>query len=157
MFSWCYPQIPPVFPSLAIHISHVFAFQASFWGINEPKGNQHGGNFATTCSIIAFLAAMRLNGIQTLTAGPQLINTFQEPLLTVSEAKPRDVTGPVRNSTLTGKFQGSQKINCNIWLYYYVLRLFLDRRHLVPILRLQRALTKHRDRSVTKECFKQLH
>lgn len=85
----------------------------------------------------------------TLTAGPQLINNFQD----CQRQNPRNVTQLVRNSTLTRKFQGSQKTNCDIWLYYYVLRLLLDRRHLVPILRLWRALTKHRGRSVMNEGF----
>lgn len=69
----------------------------------------------------------------------------RSPIWLCQKQKLQNVTRPVRNSTLTGKFQGSQKINYNIWLHCHVLRLFLDRRHLVPVSRLQRALTKHRD------------
>lgn len=114
------------------------------------KGSRHGGDFTTTCSTSHFPGQQcRWMAFRRSLQGHSWSIISRSPIWLCQKQKPRDVmkhvTRPVRNSTLTGKFQGSQKINCNIWLYYHVLRLFLDRRRLVPVLRLQRALTKHRD------------
>lgn len=114
------------------------------------KGSRHGGNFTTTCSTLHFPGQQcRWMAFRRSLQGHSWSIICRSPIWLCQKQKPRNVmknvTRPVRNSTLTGKFQGSQKINCNIWLYYHVLRLFLDRRRLVPVLRLQRALTKHRD------------
>lgn len=60
-FNKCFlmlPLNPTCVSFFAIHISRLSAFQASFWSISEPKGNQHGGNFTTTRSISSFLGKL---------------------------------------------------------------------------------------------------
>lgn len=111
--------------------------------------SQHGGNFTTTCSPLHFPGKQcHCMAFRCSLQGHSWSIISRSPIWLCQKQKPRNVTKnvtrPVRNSTLTGKFQGRQKINCNIWLYYHVLRLF-DRRCLVPVLRLQRPLMKHRD------------